>query len=111
VVRDGVEVAAQVGIDHGAVSSIDQAVHGTNRIVRAAPSSVGVLFLGQIRLEDGFEHDDGSHLRDPFLDRRYAQRSLFPVGFGDVNAPHRLRPIGLAFEFFGQSIQPRSPPR
>jgi hypothetical protein len=86
-------------------------MHGTNRIVRAALGSVGVLFVGQIGLEDGFEHDDGCHLRDPVLDGRYAQRSLLPVRFGDVHPPHGLRLVGFAFEFFRQSIQPRSQPR
>ncbi len=107
VVGDGVEVAAQVGIDHLAVSSVDQPMHGADGIVGAALRSVGVLFAGQVGLEDGSQHDDRSHLHYPVSYGRYAQRSLFAVGFGNIYPTHGLRLIGLALELFRQSIQPR----
>ena len=65
VVRDGIVVAAQVSLDHLAVSPIDQTVNRSDGVMGTAPRSVGVLFVRQVGLKNGAKHDDCCHLHDP----------------------------------------------
>ena len=53
-------------------ASIDQPMHGTDGVAGAAMLSVGVLFAGQVRLQDGSQHDDQSHLHYPVSQARNA---------------------------------------
>jgi hypothetical protein len=92
---NGVKVTAQVSIYDFAIASIQQPMHFIDCVVRAALRAVRILFFGQIRLKDRFQHDDCCHLCHSIFDRRYTQRSFLTVWFGDQHPPDRLRSVGL----------------
>ena len=106
MVRNSVEVTAQVRVDHLCVASIQQPVHFAHGVVRTPLRAVRILFLSQIRLKDRFQYDDCSHLYHPIFDRRYSQRPLLAVGFGNQNPPYRLRPVALFLQCSRQLFQP-----
>ncbi len=64
----------------------------------------------KVRLEDRPQHQQRRHLHHPAFDRRYAQRYLAAVAFGNENATHRRGPIGLGFHFRLQGVQPNGHP-
>jgi hypothetical protein len=55
-VRNLIEIATQIRVDHVRVPSIDQAVHGLDRVLRTHASAVRMLFRLQIGFEDGLKH-------------------------------------------------------
>ena len=105
-VRDAVEVAAQIRVDHLGMSRVQQAVDVVHGIQRAATRSIGVLLRLQIGLEDRLEDQHRRHLHNTILDRRDAQRALLAVRFGDVNPSHRPGMIGSISEFLDHFVEP-----
>jgi hypothetical protein len=53
-VRNLIEVATQIRVDHGRVPEVDQAVDGLDRIQRILAGAVRVLLGLQVGFEDGF---------------------------------------------------------
>ena len=110
VVRNAVEIPAQVRVDHFPIARIQQPLDLLDRFQSALPRSVGVLLRLQVRLEDRFEHEHGRRLHHAVSDRRYAQRSLFAVRLRDPYPPHRTGLVRLALEFLHQFPQPTPGP-
>src|SRR6266478_2096148 len=52
------------------------------------------------------QHQHGRHLHHPVFDCGYAQRTLAPVGFGNIDPSYRAGPVGLGLEFRLQRVQP-----
>ena len=80
-VRNLIEIATQVRVDHRRVPGIDRAVHGFDRAKRTYASAVRVLFRLQVSFEDWFKHHH--HRR---LDNTVAYRchGYFELHFGPV---------------------------
>jgi hypothetical protein len=72
MMRDRVEITAQVGIDRFAKAPIQQPVCRLNGVVGASSGPIGILLLRQIRFKDRLEHDDRCHLCHPISYRRDA---------------------------------------
>jgi hypothetical protein len=62
-------------------------------LVRVPPRPEAVAEPEEIDLIDGAQHLGNRALDDLVLQRRHAERTLPAIGFGDVDAPHRLRPV------------------
>jgi len=54
-------------------------------VMRAPLRAIGVLFFGQIRLKDRFQHSDRSHLCHPISDGRCSQE-LYCLALGSEPA-------------------------
>ena len=70
-----------------AVCSDDQ------RLVRVPPRPEAVGEPEEVDLVDGAQHLGDRTLDDLVLQSRHAERALPAIGFRDVDAPHRLRPV------------------
>src|SRR5690554_4904209 len=94
LVRDRVEVALQVGIDHEGEAFLEQTIYFAQRVTAAAPRPKAVALRTERGLEDRFDDEFHRHLRDPVLDRRDAQRPGPAIVLGDFHSPDRLRAVG-----------------
>ena len=61
--------------------------------MRVPPRPEAVAEPEEVDFIDGAQHLGDRALDDLVLQRRHAERSLPAIGFGDVDAPHRLRPV------------------
>lgn len=78
-----------------------------DRFMGAAPTSIPVLLLGQVRLEDRLQHQNCRHLDHAIFYARHPKRPLLVgSGFGYPNPPHGLGPIAFALQFLSQFFQP-----
>ena len=118
LVVNGIEEATNVDVEHPVHLSRQQSrVERIQRIVLAASRPEPVREAEKVRFIDGVHHLDRRTLDDLILQRGHAERSLPPVGLGNVYPTNRLRPVRPAFQPFGQileiALQPLSvvPPR
>ena len=108
--RNLIEVATQIGVDHGRVPKIDQAIDGLDRIQRILAGAVRVLLGLQVGFEDGFKYQHRRRLNNPVAYRRDPQRSHFlAVRLRNVDPSDRLRSISLVPEFLRQFPEPWVP--
>ena len=102
-VVDGIEKPTDVGIEHP-VHLLRQkpGVQRIQRIMRAAPRPESVREAHEVGLVDRVQHLGRGPLDDLVLQGGYPQRSLPPVGFGDVHPLHRLRSVRPSLQPFGE---------
>src|SRR4029453_18697211 len=83
----------------------ERRVQRVQRPVRAParPESIGEAH--EVDLVDGAEELGHRALDNLVFQRWYAKRSLSTVGFGDVDAAHRLRPVVSAVHAVAQGLQ------
>src|SRR5262249_1427293 len=95
--RCRIEAAANIRVEHPLTTlwTIHRHMDGLNRIHRAAPwpQAVGVGF--EARLPCWLQGRLDNCLHHPVLSGRYAQGSLLPVVFGDVDPPDRSGFVSL----------------
>src|SRR5206468_1638833 len=83
----------------------------------ASPGSEPVRKTEKIRFVDGVQHLDRGPLDDLVLQHRHSERSLPPVGLGDIHPTHRLRSVRSSLQPFGKVLEiplqffPVVPPR
>ena len=85
VMRNGVEVALEVGVHHPGVSALQQAIHPSQRVFAAPSGPKPVTVFGKFALEDGFQHVPNCPLHDPIPDRRNTPSKLHsaPINLWD----------------------------
>src|SRR5437867_3866791 len=105
-VGDGVEVFRQIRVHDFQLALAQGLDDGVERLVRTASGSEPTRVRMKVRLEDGCQHQQRDHLHHPVSDRGDSQRSLPAVGFGNINPPHRARPVCLGLQFPLQLLQP-----
>src|SRR5712691_3606739 len=93
LVRDGVEVALEVGVDHVDVAIRNQLSHLAQRIPAAPSRPKAVTGRSERRLEDRLKRELHCRLDDTILDRRDAQRSRPAVALRNLDPPDRLRTV------------------
>jgi hypothetical protein len=93
LMRDRVEVALKVGVDHKRVAFLDELIHFAQRIPAAAPRSKPVTHRPERRLEDRFKHKLHCSLDDTILDRGNPQRPRPAIALRYLYPPHRLRSV------------------
>src|SRR6266446_80416 len=93
LMRDRVEVALKVGVDHKRVAFLDELIHFAQRIPAAASRSKPVTHRPERRLEDRFKHKLHCRLNDAILDRRNPQRPRPAIALRYLYPPHRLRSV------------------
>ena len=76
VVRDGVEVLRQVGVDHVRVSVAQRVMDRPDRILRAPLRSIAIGTVLEVRFEDRLQHQLGGGLHHPVPNRRDPEWSL-----------------------------------
>ncbi len=111
LVRDGVEIPAQIGIDHVGVTLPKQGQHRLDRLTRAAPWPIAMCSGVQVGCEDRFHHQFDGGLPHPVPDCRDTKWPPAAARLGDHHPPHRLAPIGLRSQRLAQPGQPLRQPR
>ena len=98
-VRNLIEIATQVHIDHRRVPGVDQAVHGFDRVQRTYARAVRVLLQLQVGFEDWLKHQHHRRLHNPLAYRCDPQWSfLLAVWLRNEDPSDRLRPVRLVPE-------------
>jgi len=93
-VRDAVEVALQVGVDHLRQLRLQVIVDRLQGVLRRATRAEPVAARVEGRLEDRFDHQFQRGLHHPVAHRRDTQRTrLGAAWLRDPRPPDRLRPV------------------
>ena len=71
----------------------------------ASPWSEPVRKSEKVRFVDSIQHLDRRALDDFVFQRRNSERSLPPVGLGDIHSPHRLRSVRSSLQPFGKVLE------
>src|SRR5713101_2395802 len=80
-------------------------VERVQRLMLAAPWSEPVRKIEKVSFVDGIQHLDRRALDDFVFQRRDPERSLPPVGLGDVHSTHRLRSVRSSLQPFGKILE------
>ena len=104
--RDGIEILAQIGVDHVGVTLPEQDQHRLDRIARAASRPVAERRRIQIRLEDRLQYQFRGGLHHPVPYRRDTEWPLPAAGLWDHHPPHRLAPVRLRTHLLAQPGEP-----
>lgn len=104
--RKSIKVAAEICINNFSMASIDQLMNVSYCVQCAAVSPIGILFGGQIGLENRFENQNCRHFRCPISDSGHPYRPLSPVRLRYIHPPHRKWLISSAFQLLRQFVQP-----
>src|ERR1700723_1731850 len=117
-VRNAIEEASDVQVEHPVHFSRQQSrVERVQRLVLAASWPEPVRKSEKVRFVDGVHHLDRGTLDDLVFQRRHSERSLPPVGFGNVHSTHRLRSVRSSLQPFRELLEiffrllPVMPPR
>ncbi len=117
-VRDAIEKALDIQIKHPVHLPRQQSrVERIQRFVLASPGPEPIRKTKEIRFIDSVQHLDRRALDDLVFQRRHSERSLPPVGFGDVHSTHRLRSVRSSLQPFRELLEiffqllPVVPPR
>src|SRR2546425_917982 len=99
LMRDRVEVAFQVRIDHPTVPFLQQGVDAPQRVLRAPIRSEPVALRREVPLEDRLQHRSERRLHHPVAHRRNPQGAfLLAPRFGNPHPPDRLRTIATVLQ-------------
>ena len=105
-VRNSIEKAFDVQIKHPVHFSRQQArVQRIQRLMLASPWPEPVGEPEKVGFIDSVQHLDRRTLDDLIFQRRNSERSLPPVGLGDIHPTHRLRSIRSALQPFGKVLE------
>ncbi len=105
-VWDGIEILAQIGIDHIGVTPPKQGQHQLDRLGRTASRPIAVRRRFQVRLEDRLQHQLRRSLHHPVPNRWNAEWPLAAAGLRDHHPSHRLALIRLRTQLLTQPDQP-----
>ena len=108
--RNGVEVSAQIGVDHVGVALPEQDQHRLDRLSGSPPRPIAERGGVHVRLEDRLDHQFRRRLRHPVPDRRDAERALAAAGLRDHHPSHRLRSIRLRPQLLAEPLKPALQP-
>src|SRR5712664_1573458 len=101
-----IEKAFDVQIKHPVHFSRQQSgVQSVQRLMLAAPWSEPVRKTEKVRFVDSVQHLDRHALDDLVFQRRDSERSLPPVGLGDIHPTHRFRSIRSSLQPFGKVLE------
>ena len=92
-VRDAVEVAGQIGIDHLGMPRVHMPMDLPDGVQGTVVRPVGVLLRLQVGLEDRLQDQHHRHLRHAVPDRTDPQRTLLAIRFRDEDASCRARRV------------------
>ena len=99
LVVNQVEEAADVGIEHPVhAPAHDRGVHRRESLMRVPLRPKAIAEPEEIDFVDGAQHLGDRALDDLVFQRRYAERSLPAIGFGNIDAPHRLRAVASGLD-------------
>src|SRR5215472_16904610 len=97
--REKIEVAFEVCVYNLAMASVDQLVDVFDRVQCAAACPISVLLGLQVGLENRFEHQHRSHLRNSIFNHGNSEQTLTgSAEFVDHHPAYRLRLIGSTFQ-------------
>src|SRR5438552_16046596 len=105
-VRNSIEKAFDVQIEHPVHFSRQQSrVQRVQRMMLTSPWSETIREAEKIRFVDGVQHLDRRALDDLVFQRRDSERSLPPVGLGDIHPTHRFRSVRSSLQPFGKILE------
>ena len=105
-VGNPIEKAFDVQIEHPVHFSRQQSrVQRIQRLMLASPWSEPVRKSEKVRFVDSIQHLDRRALDDLVFQRRNSERSLPPVGLGDIHPTHRLRSVRSSLQPFGKVLE------
>src|SRR5258706_2544411 len=101
-----IEKTFDVKIEHPVHFSRQQSrVERIQRLMLASPWPEPVRKAEKIRFVNGVQHLDRRALDDFVFQRRDPERSLPPVGLGDIHPTHRLRSVRSSLQPFGKILE------
>src|SRR5215469_2540066 len=101
-----IEKAFNVKIEHPVHFSRQQSrVQSIQRLMLASPWAEPVREAEKVRFVNGVQHLDRGPLDDLVLQHRHSERSLPPVGLGDVHPTHWLRSVRSPLQPFGKILE------
>src|SRR6266478_5446309 len=101
-----IEKAFDVQIEHPVHFSRQQSrVERIQRLMLAAPWSEPVRKAEEVRFIDSVQHLDRRALDDFVFQRRDSERSLPPVGLGDIHPTHRFRSVRSSLQPLGKIVE------
>src|SRR5467141_3534696 len=105
-VRNSIEKAFDVQIEHPVHLSRQQSrIERIQRLMLASPWSEPVREAEKVRFVDSIQHLDRRALDEFVFQRRDSERSLPPVGLGDIHPTHRLRSVRSSLQPFGKVLE------
>lgn len=116
LVVDRVEEAANVGIEHPVHAlAHDRRMQCIKRHVRITTRPKAIGEPAKVGLADGTQHLGDRALDNLVLQRRHPEWPLPAIGFGNIDPPHRLRPVASGVDSFAEIaeviLQPLFVPR
>ncbi len=93
LMRDGVEVALQVGVHHMGEAFLQQPIDLPQRVLAAPPGSEAVASGAELNLENGFDCHLQGGLHDAVLHHGDPKRTGLAVALGDLHPLDRVRPV------------------
>ena len=106
VVRNRVEVAAQVRVDDFRVATVQPALDRLDRPVGVAAGPIGMLLRLKVLVEDRLYDEYERHLHHAVADRRDSQRTLLAVRLRYPHPSHGRWPVRLLPQLFCQFAKP-----
>ena len=103
---NAVEVSRQVRVNDLSVPPPHQPLHLPHPLLRAAPCSVAVLLVRQVRFEYRLQHQHRRRLDHSGAYRRYPQRSSLALALRYPYPPHRSATVGLLPQLLRQLPKP-----
>src|SRR6266852_3578212 len=105
-VRNRIEEAANVDIEHPVHFSRKQSrVERIQRLLLASPGPEPIRKAQEVGLVDSVQHLDRRALDDFIFQRRNSERSLPPIGLGDVHPTHRFRSVRSSLQSMGEILE------
>src|SRR4029077_16870992 len=105
-VRNSIEKAFDVQIEHPVHFLRQQSrVKRIQRLMLASPWSEPIRITEKVRFVDSIQHLDRRALDDLVFQRRNSERSLPPVGLGDIHSTHWLRSVRSSLQPFGKVLE------
>ena len=80
-------------------------IERVQRMMLAASRPEPIRKAEEIGFVDGVQDLDRAALDDFVFQRSHTERTLLPVGLGDVHPPHRLGPVRSTLEPLGEALE------
>src|SRR5712691_5562310 len=101
-----IEKVANIQIEHPVHLSRQQSrIERVQRLMLVSPGPEPIRKTQEVGFVDGIQHLHGRALDDFVFQRRNSERSLPPVGLGDIHPTHWLRSVRSSLQPMGEILE------